>query len=768
MEENPLTLIGKQLVRSDGVEKVLGTAKYVHDLHFSDMAYLVIRTARIASGVLKSIDIEKAQRSEGVLAVLIYKDIPGVNQMGEPVPDYPILLKPGDEVRYVGDYVAFVVAQTKEQAVRAAEKVTIVVEEKKPVLSLDERIREFQIGGKYVPAVHQKVRKGDSDPGTMFGSCDYVFEGDFFADYQEHAYLETQGMIALYDQDNVMTVYGSMQCPYYVQNGVAHALAFPINRIRIIQSVTGGAFGGKEEVPTYFAIPVALAAYHLHRPVKLVLDREEDIQWTSKRHPIKSHYKVGIADYGRLRSIQVEAHADIGGHSTLSPIVLWRSSVHAAGAYEIPNVRVDVYGHYTNKVPCGAYRGFGSPQVFIGIEGIMDEVADKLKKDRLYLRKINALEKGKITPTGHLLPESVGAKKTLEEVERLSQWEQLKERITQFNQEHKHIKRGAGISHIHYGVALGAMGQALDASGAFVNVLPDGSISIHIGGTEMGQGAKTVIAAIAGEVLQQPIDKMRVYQTDTFFMPDSGPTVASRTTIFSGNAVMNACKEIMKTLYALYSSEMTVLPQNIRYFGGVFTDSEGQKPIAFKELAGLAIKKNKGLSATGWFQTPRLTWDPENGFGEAYITYSFASQIVVVEVDCLTAEVSVKEVYTSHDVGKALNPDGVIGQIHGGFVQGMGYALFESLKVNETGKIVSDNFNTLTIPTIHETPEIFKVSIVEEPFSKGPFGAKGIGEPSLIPTPAAIANAVSDAIGKRVREVPIRKEYLLGLILGEK
>ncbi|HNW46831.1 MAG TPA: xanthine dehydrogenase family protein molybdopterin-binding subunit [Thermotogota bacterium] len=764
MEKNPLTLIGTQLVRSDASEKVLGAAKYVDDLHFSDTVYLAIRTAEVASGALRSIDISKARGSDGVLAVLTHADIPGENQMGSPVPDYPILLKPGDEIRYVGDYVAFVVAHTREQALRAAEKVTVMVAEKKPVLSLNERIRELQKGGDYVPAVHQKIRKGDSDPKTMFDSCDYVFEGDFFADYQEHAYLETQGMIALYDQDNVMTIYGSMQCPYYVQNGVARALGFPINRIRIIQSVTGGAFGGKEEVPTYFAIPAALAAYHLHRPVKLVLSREEDIQWTSKRHPIKSRYKVGIADYGRLRSIQVEAHADIGGHSTLSPTVLWRSSVHAAGAYEIPNVRVDVYGHYTNKVPSGAYRGFGSPQVFIGIEGIIDDVADHLKKDRLYLRKINALEKGKTTPTGHLLPESVGAKKTLEEVERLSDWERLKERVAQFNREHKHLKRGVGIAHIHYGVALGAMGHALDASGAFVNVLPDGSISVHIGGTEMGQGAKTVIGAIVGEVLQQPMEKIHVYQTDTFFLPDSGPTVASRTTVFSGNAAVLACQELLKTLTALYSTEMAVPPQSVRYTGGVFSNTEGQKPVGFGELAGIALKKNIGLCATGWFQTPRLTWDPENGFGEAYVTYSFASQIVVVEVDCLTAEVVVKEVYTAHDVGKALNPDGVIGQIHGGFVQGMGYALYENLKVNEKGKIVSDNFNTLTIPTIHETPEIFKVSIVEEPFSKGPFGAKGIGEPSLIPTPAAIANAVSDAIGKRVREIPIRKEYLLDLI----
>lgn len=746
MKEQEYTVIGKKLFRNDGKEKVCGSAKYINDLFFADMVYVSIATANVASGIVKSIDIEEAKKVNGVIDVLTFQDIPGKNQMGEPIADYPILLKPGDEIRYVGDYIAIIAAVSPEQAYLGSEKVRIEVEPREAVLSLQQSIQDYQLPGKPPPIVHHQVRKGDSDAETMFKNCDFVFEGDFFADYQEHAYMETQGMIALYDQDNTMTVYGSMQCPYYVQNGVAHALNFPIHQVRIIQTVTGGGFGGKEEVPTFFAIPAALVAYKLKKPAKIVLTREQDIQWTSKRHPIKSKYKVGVTDYGRIRSVQVEAHADVGGHSTLSPIVLWRASVHAAGAYEIPNVKVDVYGHYTHKVPCGAFRGFGSPQVFLGIEGMIDEIALRLKMDALYIRKINALEKGKETATGHLLTESVGAKKTIEEAEKISQWETLKQRVRQFNETSEYKKRGIGVAHIHYGVALGAMGQHLDASGAFVQIAPDGSIGIHIGGTEIGQGAKTTMAAIASEVLGQKIEKIKVYQTDTFFMPDSGPTVASRTTIFSGNAVLQACKQLREKLDRILS------------------DFEDKKPITFDEISALAMKKNIGLSATGWFQTPRLTWDSRVGFGEAYVTYSFATQIVVVEVDCLTAEVAVNEVYTSHDVGKALNPDGIIGQIQGGFVQGMGYALYESVKVDSKGRIVTDNFNTLTIPTIHEVPRVFEISVVEIPFSKGPFGAKGIGEPSLIPTPAAIANAVSNAIGKRITQVPIRKEALLELL----
>jgi len=763
--KNEYNIIGKKVKRVDGFFKVCGESRYIDDLIEDKMLYVGIVTAGIAHGLYKGVDLSESLGLEGVIGAVTHDDIPGENEMGEVIQDYPALLKPGDKITYVGDYIAFIAAESRETAQKAVKLAVVDYEEYDPVFELESAIKDTSIiRGNSNVKTHNKVRKGNTDPVNMFEDCDYVLEGEFFAGYQEQAYLETQGVIAIKDYDNIFTIYGSMQCPYYVQDGVARVLGIPISEVRVVQTETGGAFGGKEDVPTYFAVPAALVAAKFGRPAKLVLTREEDIQLTSKRHPIKSKYKVGFTDFGRIRAVKVEAYGDMGAHGTLSPIVLWRSSVHAAGAYNISNVSVDVYGVYTNKVPCGAYRGFGSPQVFFAMEAMVDRIAEKLDMDPIEIREINALEKGLSTATGHFLNEEVGAKATLQETKIICDWESLKNRIKLFNSENKFHKKGIGVSHIHYGVALGAMGQHLDASGAFVQVYKDGTVGVRIGGTEMGQGAKTVMALIASEIFGVDIDFIKVYQPDTSYMPDSGPTVASRTTIFSGNAVKIACTELIGKMKSAFAAELNISETEVDFTEGTFSSQNSDISLSFKEAAELCDRNNVGMTAKGWFQTPKLHWDPEKGFGEAYVTYSFATNVVVSEVNTLTGEIEVKEVYASHDVGKAINIDGIYGQVHGGFIQGMGYALFENIKLNKSGKIISDNFNTLTIPTIQDTPEIFKVSVVEAPFSAGPFGAKGIGEPSLIPAPASVANSVSNAIGKYIVKIPIEKDYVLNLI----
>ncbi len=759
-------IIGKKVDRVEGLLKVCGESKYINDIVFDKMLYVGLVTAGISHGIYKSVDLSSSIEVPGVVGTVTHEDIPGENEMGDVIKDYPALLSPGDRISYVGDYVAYIAAESEDAAKKAVELAVVEYEILDPLLDIDAALRNTTvIRGSSNVKTHNKVRKGITDNDAMFSECDFIIEGEFFADYQEQAYLETQGVIAIKDYDNIFTIYGSMQCPYYVQDGVARVLGLPVSNVRVVQTETGGGFGGKEDVPTYFAIPAALVAEKFGRPAKLVLTREQDLQLTSKRHPIKSKYKVGYTDYGRIRSVKVEAYGDMGAHATLSPIVLWRSSVHAAGAYNISNVCVDVYGVYTNKVPCGAYRGFGSPQVFFAMESIVDQIAQKLEMDPIYIRRINALEKGISTPTGHFLREAVGAKETLGEVERMSDWDNLKIKVEKFNSENKFKKLGLGVSHIHYGVALGAMGQHLDASGAFVQIYKDGTVGVRIGGTEMGQGAKTVMALIASEILGIDISKIKVYQPDTSYMPDSGPTVASRTTIFSGNAVKKACEELLSKMLKALSEIWNVSQNDISVGNGFFSSGKDEeKSMAFEEAANVCDRMNIGLSSKGWFETPRLHWDPEKGFGEAYVTYSFASNIVLSCVNILTGEVEVKEVYASHDVGKAINIDGIYGQVHGGFVQGMGYAIFEEIKHDSKGRIITDNFNTLTIPTIQDIPEIFRVSVVEAPFSAGPFGAKGIGEPALIPAPAAVANSVSNAIGKRVTKIPVSKEDILNLI----
>jgi CO/xanthine dehydrogenase Mo-binding subunit len=753
-------VVGKTMKRVDAFEKVNGSARFAADIAFDGQIYCALVIAEKPHGILRSIDTVLASEIEGVEGIFTWRDIPGENQLGEAIKDMPCLVKEGEKIRFWGDVVAIVAARDRISAENAAKSVRLDIEDLEPVLSIEQAMEDkIQIHEGSNVRVSKRIRKGDAE--TVIKNSKEVFEGEFYAHYQEQAYMEPQGVTVVPDFDYGYTVYGTMQCPYYVQSAVAHVLGLPMNRIRVIQTETGGAFGGKEDIPSYVASYAAVVAFNLKRPARLIYSREIDIQTTSKRHPIKSFYRIAM-EGKKIKAIEIKAYMDMGAYATLTPIVMFRTLVHAAGAYDIENVNVDVYGIYTNKVPPGAFRGFGSPQVLFAVESMIDDIACKLGIDPMELREENTLRPGSRTSTNHLIVESVGAPETLARVKESSHWKDLVRECNEFNRINKDKKRGAGLSHIFYGVSLGAGGQALDKSGAHVLINRDGSVEVRIGGTEMGQGAKTVIAMIAAEELGQRIEKILVHQPDTAFVPDSGPTVASRTTIYSGNAVRQACMALRGKLVSVFCDLFNSNPDSVKFFQGEVSDGE-DRTISFDRLVDTAYVRNVKLFEAGWYDTPKLSFDMENGLGEAYVTYSYASQVVQVEVDMATGSTKVLKGFTAHDVGKAVNPDGVIGQIQGGFAQGMGYALYEDLKLRN-GKIVSDNFNTYIIPTIHEVPLELVIDIVEDPFSKGPYGAKGIGEPSLMPVPASVANAVSMAIGKRVRQIPVTPEYVLGLI----
>lgn len=760
-EKHGYSVIGKEIRRVDALQKVTGQAKFVADFEMKDMLYGVLVLSKYARARVKKVDVSKAKALKGVKAALSYKDIPGENQLGEVVADMPCLVPEGEEVRYYGDVVALVAADTLKIAKKAAELVNVEYEELMPVLTIEEALKnENKVHRNGNILTSKKIRKGDVQSG--FANSDVILEDDFYAHYQEQAYLEPQGILATFDNNYGITIYGSMQCPYYVQSAVPKILGIPMNQVRVIQAETGGAFGGKEDVPSYVASQCALLAYHTKKPVLLVYSREVDIQITSKRHPIKSHYKLGLSKDGKLKAVEITAHMDMGAYATLSPIVMYRSLVHAASAYDIPNVKVDIDGVYTNKVPCGAFRGFGSPQVLFAMESMMSEAAKRIGMDPVDIRMKNALKIGSRTSTDQLLTESVGAVKTIERVVKISNYNELKKQVAEFNGKSKFKKRGIGVSHIIYGVSLGAAGQHLDAAGALVQVHRDGTINVHFGNTEMGQGAKTVISMIAAEALGQRIEKIRVDNPDTSYVQDSGPTVASRTTVFGGNAVKIACENIKNRMAEHFSKTRKVSIDEITFENGVVKASNGEEED-FGKLAQECYDANVKMIERGWFVSPKLHWNPETGLGEAYITYAYATQIVLVEVDMLTGRTRVIEGYTSHDVGKKLNPIGLIGQVQGGFVQGMGYGLFEELKTSD-GKILTDNFNTYIIPTMSDIPKKLVIDFVEDDYSKGPFGAKGIGEPSLMPTPAAVANAISSAIGRRIKRIPATQEYVMNLI----
>ena len=452
----------------------------------------------------------------------------------------------------------------------------------------------------------------------------------------------------------------------------------------------------------------------------------------------------------------------------LTGIVAERGNISVIGPYEVDNIDINTYGVYTNNLFTGAYRGFGAPQVTLAQEGQMDALANHLGLDRVDVRQRNVLKKGAVTDTGQPFDGSEPVQETLSMGEERSSWSDRVQKVEKFNTLNTLKKRGLGLSFIRYGVCLHAGGQFLDAGGALVQLHKDGSVSVAIGNTEMGQGAFTIAAQCAAEVLGTRLDQVRVQKVDTHTVPDSGPTVASRTTIISGNAVLEAAVQIRKEILPVAAELLEVEEADVVLrLGQAFSKNNPDKTISLGELAFAAFWRNANMQASGWFAFPPKKYDVSTGQGEAYSTYANACHIAEVEVDLLTGEVTVLDMTAVHDVGRAINPEGVVGQVEGGIVQGMGWALMERMQLKE-GRLLNPSFTDYLIPSAADAPPI-SVHLIEEPFKLGPFGAKGIGEPCLIPTPAALLNAVSHAIGIQLTHVPITPEEILTAIVdGEK
>ena len=740
--------VGTAVQRVDALDKVTGLARYVDDLSFPEMLHAALVFPGVPHARLLGIDASPALELAGVHAVLAAQDVPGENQVGLVDSDQPLL--PEETIRYTGDAVAIVVAETRSLAREAAARVRIDLEELPAIFDAVQAMSpdapKVHEGGNVF--LHYKVRKGDVEAG--FEEADIVVERSFHTHHQEHSYLETLGAIAVPGEHGNMTVYGTMQCPYYVQKAVATVLGLPLASVRVVQTVTGGGFGGKEDVPSEICACAALAASKVGRPVKLVYSREEDFYRSSKRHPMAVTFKLGAKRDGTFTAAKIRVVADAGAYSTLTPVVAFRTAVHATGPYEIPNVHTDVFGVYTNRQTTGAFRGFGQPQVIFADESVVDEIADALGIDPVDIRLKNCLAVGKRTATNQLLTESVGLGETLARAREISGWD---EKRKAFAEDDGVVRRGIGVSCIYYGVSLGAKGQVLDGSGAHLNVYRDGSVRISIGGTEMGQGLLTVLSQIASDSLGVPIERIHVDLADTSVVPDSGPSVASRTTLMTGNAIIDAAAKLKRTMAEVASDILGVAPTSIEFANDRV--GTGEASITFPELAEECWRRNVNTSADGWYAAPETTFD-EDGQGDAYAVFSYATHIAEVAVDTETGEVKLERVTAAHDVGRILNPVTLEGQVHGGVLQCAGMALYERMKT-EGGTIATPDFATYIIPTAKDAPEI-ETAFVEDPYSLGPFGAKGIGETPAMPGAAAIANAIAHAIGVRFHELPITAE----------
>lgn len=748
-----MRVVGKPVLRNDAVEKVLGRTNYIDDVGLQGMLYAVTVRSPKPHIFIKKLDTSRAEKVQGFVRLVTVADVPGKNNVPLVLNDHPVFAE--SECRFLGEAIGVAVATTPEAAKRAAEAVLIEYEELPAVTDPLEAMHPDapRVFGEDNVFRKFQVIRGDAD--RAFAEADAVVEGTFTTGYQAHAYLETQGMIAIPQADGGMHIQGSLQCPFYIHDAIAMVMGVSSNKVRIVQAPTGGGFGGKEDVPSVVAAHAAVAAQVTRRPVKLIYTREEDFLSMSKRHPSWTRLRYAATKDGKITAAEVKYVLDGGAYSTLSPVVLWRGTVHAAGPYKIDNVKVNSFAVATHKVPCGAFRGFGQPQIAYAQESLIDELAVKLGIDPLELRRRNALKPGDFTITGQKVETSCSLTAAIDRVKQESNWEAFKARPRATG----HKRRGIGIAATYYGVCLGALGRYLDRAGSHVQIEKDGSVIVAVGNTEVGQGAWTILAQIAAEALGCPYEMVKVIDTDTTRVPDSGPTVASRTTVMSGNAVLDGAKALRARLDATAAELLGCAPEAVTSDGESF--SGGGKSVSYQELVAQCWARKLPMSHQGWYASPPTTWD-DNGQGDAYVTYTYSAFVTEVEVDVETGETQVLKVTSAHDIGRAINPQQAEGQIEGGVAQGVGYALFENLVVDQ-GVMQNGHFTGYILPTAADSPQ-YKSIVIEQPYDAGPFGARGLGEPPLIGVAPAVANAIRDACGVRPTHTPMMPEAIRALI----
>lgn len=749
--------VNKSIKRVDAYEKITGKAKFAADLSFPNMLYAKVLRSKYPRARIVKINIEKALAYPGVKAIIRAENIPN-NEFGVIVQNQQVLAR--EEVFYIGDGIAVSAAETKEAAARALELIEVEYEELPGIFDLEEAEKKdaplvhSELENNQV--VHHRLRKGDTEKG--FAQSEVILEREYTTQFIEHGYIEPEALVAVpHEHNTLVTIYGSIQNPFSCRNAVASVLKVPLNKVRIIQNHMGGSFGGKDEVMSSMAARAALLALKTDRPVKMVNTRDESILESYKRHPYKMKYKVGVTKKGKLVAMEIKCLADSGAYACQTPFVTWRSVVQATGPYEVPHVKTDTYGYYTNNVYTGAMRGYGSPQIIFAQESLMDELAKELKMSPMELRLKNIYHNNSITASGQKLDNhQVSLEEVINKAVEVSSY---KEKYREYSEPQSgDKKRGIGLAISFRGCSLGA--EATDAAGAIVAIQRDGSILISCGLAENGEGLKTVFTQIAAEELGVDIKRINYMEVDTSVSPESGATVASRSTILGGNSVKNAAHQLKETLAEIVTAEFKIRTDNL-YFKNenIYEKNKNQKIISFDKAINLANQEGIFLSAYGWYKAPDISWDEETGQGRPYFTYVYGCQIAEVEVDTATGQIEVLKITAAHDVGRAINPACLKGQIYGGVMMGLGYGIMEEVET-ANGYIKNTNFDGYLIPTIKDMPEISPV-IVENPDPYGPYGAKSIGEPTLELGAPAIANAVAHATGKRIRNLPLNLERVL-------
>jgi CO/xanthine dehydrogenase Mo-binding subunit len=732
--------VGRPVPRKEGREKVTGRAEYVDDLISPGMLYGATVRSPVARGILRGVTFEP-HINWGEFTVVTAADIPGANAVALILDDQPYLAD--KQINHAEEPVVLIAHPDRYLLEEARRAVRLDIEPLPAVFTVEDALNKQEVvWGEDNVFKSFVVEKGDVD--AAWARAELIIEGEYTTGAQEQLYIEPQGMIAVANPTDGVTVWGSLQCPYYVHKALIGLFNLPPEKVRVIQTATGGGFGGKEEYPSVIAGHAALLAWKSGRPVKLIYDRAEDMAATTKRHPSRTRHRTAVSKDGRLLAMEIDFVVDGGAYCTLSPVVLSRGTLHASGPYDCPNVRVRSRAVATNHPPHGAFRGFGAPQSIFALERHLNKVARAVRLGPEELRCRNFIREGQPLATGQVVREPVDFERLMRRAFDESDYHA---KLARFARENvgRAEKKGIGFATFMHGAGFTGSGEKYLESVVGLEATNEGRVRILVASTEIGQGTNTILTQIAADTLGLDYDSVEIAPPDTASVPNSGPTVASRTCMVVGKLVESAAVGLKQTLIQ----------------SGLLGDSH--TPGGFHAACREYVARYGPLRSFSKYEAPPgVNWDDATYTGDAYGTYAWAVYVAEVTVDTVTYEMRVDDFVAVQEVGKVIHPVLAAGQIEGGVAQGIGYALYENV-VWEDGRMVNNQMTNYIMPTAEDAPPI-RVFFEETPYAHGPFGAKGIGELPMDGPAPAILNAIENAVGAEVNHVPLMPEELMRLM----
>jgi CO/xanthine dehydrogenase Mo-binding subunit len=737
-------IVGVSVPRKEGRDKVTGHAQYVDDMTLPGMLYGATVRSQVPRGRIRTIAFGPGI-AWNEFVVVTARDITGKNVIALIADDQPCLAD--GLVNHPEEPILLLAHPNRYLLPQAVQAVSIEYEQLPAVFTMEESESHSQIiWGADNTFKTYRVEKGEVD--GVWEKADHIVEGEYWTGAQEQLYIENNGMIASFDPQQGITVWGSLQCPYYVHKALMALCNLAADKVRVVQMETGGAFGGKEEYPSMIAAHTALLAIKSGRPVKIIYDRMEDMVATTKRHPSRTRHRTAVNKDGRILGGEIEFTVDGGAYATLSSVVLSRATIHAGGAYYWPNVRIKARAIATNTPPHGAFRGFGAPQSLFALERHMDRIAEVVGLSSIEIRKRNFLKPGQMTTTEQTVREPIDMEQILDRALKLSDYEAKKQRFAKEN-ETSTSKKGMGIAAFLHGAGFTGSGERNLGSVVGVEGCADGRVRVLVSSTEFGQGTKTVLCQIAAEALGLPYENVEIAQADTNEVPNSGPTVASRTVMVVGKLVQSAALGIKQTLVA----------------SGLMGDS--YSPEEFRAACRSQMATRGSFRSWVRYEAPAdVFWDDDKYRGEAYAAFAWAVYVAEVTVDLTSYTASIDDFVAVQEVGKVLHPVLARGQIAGGIAQGIGYALYEKV-IWQNGRMQNGQMTNYIMPTSADLPPI-RVFFEEMGNIHGAFGAKGIGELPMDGPAPAILNAAEDAVKVRFNSIPLLPEDIFEALVGDR